>query len=260
MSSGAAIDLPSPPSFRVDERRALVTGAGRGIGAAAAAALAHAGAHVVLVARRGTEVEAMASAICGLGLSAESLELDVTNTTAVRDAVERMGPFDILVNSAGMNRPKPSLDVSEDDFDTVMAVNLRAVYFVAQAVASGLISANRAGSIINISSQMGHVGSANRSIYCASKHAVEGLTKSMAIEFGPRNVRVNTVCPTFIETPMTRPFFEDSKFRHEVLSKIKLGRIGRVEDVTGAIVFLASEASALITGSALMIDGGWTAD
>jgi NAD(P)-dependent dehydrogenase (short-subunit alcohol dehydrogenase family) len=255
-----ALRLGAAPSFSLHGKRALVTGAGRGIGLAAAAALASAGAQVLLAARTEAEISAAASAIRQRGDAADHVQMDVLNTAAVRDIVQHQGPFDILVNNAGTNVPKPVMDVSEEDFDSVMALNVRATYFVAQAVARRLIDANKAGSIINISSQMGHVGAVRRSIYCASKHAVEGFTKAMAIEFGPHAIRVNTVCPTFVETPMTRPFLEDPGFRDSVLRNIKLGRVGQVEDVTGAIVFLASDASSLITGSAMMVDGGWTAE
>ena len=177
-----------------------------------------------------------------------------------RRLIEASAPFDILVNNAGTNRPKPFLDVSFEDFDAVMSVNLRAAFFVAQAVVKRLVETGRPGSIIQMSSQMGHVGGERRTIYCASKHAVEGLTKAMAMEFGPLGIRINTICPTFIETPLTRPYFEDESFRASVLKKIKLGRLGQPEDLMGAVLFLASDASALMTGSALMVDGGWTAD
>jgi NAD(P)-dependent dehydrogenase (short-subunit alcohol dehydrogenase family) len=142
----------------------------------------------------------------------------------------------------------------------VMGLNVRAAFFAAQAVTRRMIAAGTAGSIINMSSQMGHVGGASRSLYCASKWAMEGFSKAMAIELAPHGIRVNTLCPTFIETPMTKPFFENAAFKESVLSKIKLGRLGTVEDLMGAVVFLASDASALMTGSALIVDGGWTAD
>jgi NAD(P)-dependent dehydrogenase (short-subunit alcohol dehydrogenase family) len=164
------------------------------------------------------------------------------------------------VNNAGTNRPAFLMDVKIEDFDHVFDLNVRAAFFVAQAVARRLLDAKRAGSIINISSQMGHVGAARRSVYCASKHAMEGFTKAMAIELAPHKIRVNTLAATFVETPMTRPFFENEAFRNEVLSKIKLGRLGQVEDLTGAIVYLASDASALMTGSSMVLDGGWTAE
>ena len=166
----------------------------------------------------------------------------------------------MLINNAGINRPKPLLDVTVEDFDVIMGLNVRAAYFVAQAVARRLLEAKQPGSIVNISSQMGHVGAARRTVYCASKHAMEGFTKAMAIELAPHNIRVNSVGPTFIETPMTKPFFENAAFKAEVISKIKLGRLGQLDEVTGAILFLASDAASLITGSALLVDGGWTAD
>jgi NAD(P)-dependent dehydrogenase (short-subunit alcohol dehydrogenase family) len=184
----------------------------------------------------------------------------VTDLEAVRAWLASAAPFDILFNNAGTNRPAPFVEVNVEDFDFVFELNVRAAFFVAQAVARRLIAAGRPGSIINVSSQMGHVGSARRSVYCASKHALEGLTKAMAIELAPHGIRVNTLSPTFVETPMTRPFFENEAFRRDVLSRIKLGRLGQVEDLTGAVVFLASEASALMTGASLVIDGGWTAD
>jgi NAD(P)-dependent dehydrogenase (short-subunit alcohol dehydrogenase family) len=186
--------------------------------------------------------------------------LDVTNLEAVRTVLCASAPFDILVNNAGTNRPAPFVEVSIEDFDTVFALNVRAAFFVAQTVAQRLVATGQKGSIINVSSQMGHVGSARRSVYCASKHALEGLTKAMAIELGPHGIRVNTLSPTFVETPMTRPFFEDKEFHREVLTKIKLGRLGQVEDLTGAVVFLASSASELMTGASLLLDGGWTAE
>jgi NAD(P)-dependent dehydrogenase (short-subunit alcohol dehydrogenase family) len=169
-------------------------------------------------------------------------------------------PFDIFVNNAGTNRPNPFTAVPVEDFDHVMSLNVRAAFFAAQAVARRMIATGVSGSIINVSSQMGHVGGANRSLYCASKWAMEGFSKAMAIELAPHGIRVNTLAPTFIETPMTKPFFENAAFRDSVLSKIKLGRLGTVEDLMGAVVFLASDASALMTGSSLVIDGGWTAD
>jgi NAD(P)-dependent dehydrogenase (short-subunit alcohol dehydrogenase family) len=254
------MDLPAAPSFRLDGRRALVTGAGRGIGLAAAAALAQAGAHVTLAARTKGEVEEAAAAIRSRGQHAEALMLDVTDVKAARQAIAGEAPFQILVNNAGMNRPAPLSDVTVEDFDAIFALNVRAAYFVAQAVALRLVETKLPGSIINISSQMGHVGAARRTVYCASKHAMEGFTKAMAIELAPHGIRVNTLGPTFVETPLTKPFFANETFRKEVLSKIKLGRLGQVEDLTGAIVFLASDASALMTGSSLVVDGGWTAE
>ena len=252
--------LPRTPSFRLDGRRALVTGAGRGIGLAAAAALAEAGAHVTLAARTVSEVEAAAQAINAAGGCAQALRLDVLDTASLDAAIDAAGPFDILVNNAGTNRPKPITEITVEDFDAVTDLNFRAAYFVDRAVVRGMMAAGIKGSIIHISSQMGHVGGPNRTVYCGSKHAIEGLTKSLAVELGPHGVRVNSICPTFIVTEMTRPFFEDASFRDSVLSKIKLGRLGEIEDIMGPIVFLASDASSLVTGASLLVDGGWTAD
>ncbi len=253
-------DLATAPSFRLDGKRALVTGAGRGIGLEAAGALADAGAHVTLAARTAGEIEAAAAGIRARGQKADALVLDVTDLAAVEAAIAAAEPVNIRVNNAGTNRPKPLLEVTAEDFDAIMGLNVRAAYFVAQAVARRLLAAKQPGSIVNISSQMGHVGAARRTVYCASKHAMEGFTKAMAIELAPHNIRVNSVGPTFIETPLTRPFFENAAFKSEVLSKIKLGRLGQLGEVTGAILFLASDAASLITGSALVVDGGWTAE
>ena len=254
------VDLAPPPSFRLDGKRALVSGAGRGIGLAAASVLADAGAHVTLASRTRGEIEEAAAAIRARGHEADALVLDVSDLATMQKAIAAAAPFNILVNNAGTNRPKPLLDVTIEDFDAIMGLNVRAAYFVAQAVARRLIDAKQSGSIINISSQMGHVGAAKRTVYCASKHAMEGFTKAMAIELAPHDIRVNTIGPTFIETPLTKPFFENEAFKKEVLSKIKLGRIGQMDELTGAIIYLASDASRLMTGSAMVIDGGWTAD
>jgi NAD(P)-dependent dehydrogenase (short-subunit alcohol dehydrogenase family) len=253
------MDLPRTPSFRLDGCKALVTGAGRGIGLAAASALADAGADVCLLARTETEVSAVAEALCARGDAATAFAIDVTDTAAITQLISEQGPFHILVNNAGTNRPAPCIDYTETDYDDVMALNVRSVYFTTRAVARGLVAAGLEGSIINISSQMGHVGGAGRTVYCASKHALEGFTKALAWELGESGIRVNTLCPTFIETPMTEPMLEDRAFKDRVLSQIALGRVGQVEDLMGAVVYLASDASRLVTGSALMVDGGWTA-
>jgi NAD(P)-dependent dehydrogenase (short-subunit alcohol dehydrogenase family) len=254
------IDLPRSPGFRLDGLRALVTGAGRGIGLAAAAALAEAGAHVTLAARTLTEIEEAAVAITAAGGMARALVLDVLDTATTRATIAAQGSFEILVNNAGTNRPKPFVAVSEDDYDAVLDLNLKAAFFVAQSVADGMIGAAHGGSIIHMGSQMGHVGGARRTLYCASKWALEGLSKAMALDLAPHRIRSNTIAPTFIETPMTRPFFEDAAFRNDVLNRIKLGRLGKVEDVMGAVVYLASPAASMVTGTSLVVDGGWTAD
>jgi NAD(P)-dependent dehydrogenase (short-subunit alcohol dehydrogenase family) len=252
-------DLPRTPSFRLDGKRALVTGAGRGIGRAAAAALAQAGAHVVLASRTAAELAELAGAIREAGGAAEPLVLDVCDVEATRAAIAAQPAFDVLVNNAGTNRPAPFLDVTVEDYDAVTDLNVRAAFFVAQAVARRMVEESVKGSIVNISSQMGHVGGENRTVYCATKHALEGLTKAMAIDLASHGIRVNTLCPTFVRTPMTAPFFANPEFRAGTLARIPLGRLGEVEDLMGAIVFLASDASALMTGASLIIDGGWTA-
>jgi NAD(P)-dependent dehydrogenase (short-subunit alcohol dehydrogenase family) len=254
------MSLPRTPSLRLDGRRALVTGAGRGIGLAAAAALAQAGAHVVLAARTAAELEVAATQIHAEAGSAEPLVLDVTDLGAVRDAIGALAPFDVLVNNAGTNRPAVFLEVTEQDYDAITTLNQRAAFFVAQAVARRMVQAAVRGSIIHISSQMGHVGGARRTVYCMSKHGIEGLTKAMAIDLAPHGIRVNSICPTFIDTPLTRPFWNDKAFHDDVVRRIKLGRLGTVEDLMGAVVFLASDASALVTGTSIVVDGGWTAE
>ncbi|KPQ14276.1 MAG: gluconate 5-dehydrogenase IdnO [Rhodobacteraceae bacterium HLUCCO18] len=250
------MDLPRTPSFRLDGRRALITGGSRGIGLGAAMALGEAGADVIVAARGAEELEMTADAMLAAGLSAEAAVLDVTDREAMVTLLDRVGPLDVLVNSAGMARHGPALDTVEGDYDAVMEVNVKAAYVLAQEVARRM---EGPGSIIQISSQMGHVGGIDRAVYCASKHAVEGMTKAMAIEWGGRGIRVNTICPTFIHTPLTESTFADPEKRAWIEDKIKLGRVGRIEDIMGAVVFLASDASALVTGTALMVDGGWTA-
>ena len=251
--------LPTTPSFGMTGKRALVTGASSGIGLACAAALAEAGAHVSMVARGAERLDAACAAIRGAGGKADAQPLDVADIPALRGFIAAQGPFDVLVNAAGLARHTPALDTPEDDFDAVMAVNVRAAYFAAQAVAQGLVAAGRPGSIIQISSQMGHVGGKDRAVYCASKHALEGMTKAMAMEWGGHGIRVNTICPTFILTPLTQATFDNPDRRAWIESKITLGRVGEVADIMGAVVYLASDASALVTGTALRVDGGWTA-
>ena len=254
------LDLPPAPSFRLDGKRALVTGASSGIGLASAAALAQAGAEVTLVARRAEELEEAAEAIRTEGGRATARPLDVTDLAAMAALVAERGPFDVLVNAAGLARHSPALDTDPADFDATMNLNLRAAYFLTREVARGLIASGRPGSLINVSSQMGHVGGVDRAVYCASKHALEGMTKAMAIEWGPHGIRVNTLCPTFIRTPLAEQTLVNPERRAWVESKIKLGRVGELSDITGPVVFLASDASSLVTGTALLVDGGWTAD
>ena len=252
--------LPRTPSFRLDDRRALVTGAGRGIGLALAVALAEAGSEVVLVARSADEIEAGAAAIRAAGGRADAVTLDVADAEAVAAFFDDNAPFDILVNNAGTNRPKPMQEVTAADYDAVLDLNVRAAFFVSQACVKAMLAGGIRGSLIHISSQMGHVGGPNRSLYCASKWALEGMSKAFALDLAPHGIRSNTIAPTFIETPLTRPYFEDAAFKASVLAKIKLGRLGQVEDLMGAAVYLASDAAAIVTGTSLIVDGGWTAD
>ena len=253
------IALPKGPDFRLDGRRALVTGGSGGIGLAAAAGLGRAGAHVTVAARRERELAQVCEALRAGAIGCAPLVLDVTDSAAVDRAIAADGPFDILVNNAGMNRPKPLVEQSDEDIDSVLDLNVKAAFYTSRAVARRLLQEGMPGSIINVSSQMGHVGSPRRTLYCASKHALEGMTRALAWELGAAGIRVNTVCPTFIETPMTAGMLEQPGFRDWVCARNALGRVGQLEEVMGAIVFLASEASSLMTGSALMLDAGWTA-
>lgn len=251
------MELPATPSFRLDGRRAIVTGAGRGIGLGAAATLSEAGAEVTLIARGKDEIEAAARQMRN---GPKAVELDVLDIAAVSDFFSSQDPFHVLVNNAGTNRPKPVWDVSEADYDAVLGLNLKAAFFVAQSCAERMRQTQTPGSLIHMSSQMGHVGGPSRSLYCASKWGLEGLNKALALDLAPFRIRSNTIAPTFITTPLTEPFFKDPLFLEDVMGKIKLGRLGKVEDLMGAIVFLASDASSLMTGTSLVVDGGWTAE
>lgn len=252
--------LPRTPSFRLDGRRALVAGASSGIGMAAAVALAEQGAQVWLVARREAALQSLAAEMNAAGFKAHALPLDVTDVSATEAIISALPAFDVLVNSAGGARHSSATDTKPEDFDFAVNLNFRAAYFLTRTVAKRLIEAGKPGSLINISSQMAHVGGADRAVYSASKHALEGMTKSMAIEWGPHGVRVNTIAPTFIRTALTAATFANPERAAWISSKIKLGRVGEVEDIMGAVAFLASDAASLITGTSLIVDGGWTAD
>ena len=254
------MELPRTPSFRLDGRHALVTGASSGIGLGCAMALAEAGAHVTLMARQPDRLNATCKEMADAGLSVDALVGDITDVDEMAAKVESLRPLDVFVNSAGLAIHTPATDTKAEDFDRVMDVNLRGAYFASQAVAQAMLADGRAGSIINISSQMAVVGGQDRAVYAASKHAVEGFTKSMAIELGRDGIRINTICPTFVRTPLTEQTFSRPERVKWIEEKIKLGRVGEVSDIMGAVQFLASDAAALITGSALIIDGGWTAD
>ncbi|MBL8643525.1 MAG: glucose 1-dehydrogenase [Rhodospirillaceae bacterium] len=244
--------------FDLTGHRALITGGSTGIGLGCAQLLADAGAEVIVVGRRAAELDTAVAAITAKGGKASSLVCDVTDLAQVQKA---FGALDvhILVNNAGTNIPEPFLDVTPEHYDAIFNINVRAAFFVAQTITARMVKQGIKGSIIHMSSQMGHVGAVNRTVYCASKHALEGLTKAMALELAPHGIRVNAVAPTFIATPMTRPFFEKPGFREDVLKKIALGRVGDIEDVASAVLYLASNAAKLVTGTSLKVDGGWTA-
>lgn len=249
--------------FRLDGRVALVAGAGRGIGRSAAVAMAHAGAEVWLMSRTKSELDAAVAELAAAGARAHALVCDVTDSAALKRAVASIPALDVLVNNAGTNIPEPFADVSEAHLDTMMDLNVRAMFITAQAAVKKMLEASdrkaRGGSVINITSQMGHVGAPTRTVYCMTKHAIEGLTKAMAVELAPQNIRVNSIAPTFLMTPLTAPMFAKPEFAQWVMNRIPMGRLGQLEEVASAVVFLASEGASLMTGTSLVVDGGWTA-
>ncbi|WP_170439781.1 SDR family NAD(P)-dependent oxidoreductase [Ruegeria arenilitoris] len=251
--------LPRTPSFSLSGKTALVTGASSGIGLGCAVALAEAGALVVCAARGAERLNEAVSALQAQGWSAEGRVLDQGDLTALQALFDERA-FDVVVNSAGTARHGPAVETTPEDFDAVTSVNLRSAYFLSAYAAKALMAAGRPGSIIHISSQMGHVGGIDRALYCATKHGLEGMVKAMAIEWGKQGVRINTVCPTFIRTPLTQSTFDNPERAAWIMDKIKLNRVGEVEDIMGAVLYLAAEASGLVTGTSMLIDGGWTAD
>lgn len=253
------MQLPVTPSFRLDGKRALVTGGSSGIGLGCGVALAEAGAHVVLAARGLDRLNDAVASICASGHSAEALGMDIGDMQSLTQAMKSQPAFDVVVNSAGTARHSPAIDTTVEDYQQVMDINVRGAYFVSVIAAQGMIEAGNGGSIIHITSQMGHVGGIDRAVYCASKHAVEGMVKSMAIEWGPHRIRVNTIAPTFIRTPLTQVTFDNPERVEWIKSKIKLERIGEIEDIMGSVLYLACDASSLVTGTSLLVDGGWTA-
>ncbi len=251
-------NLPRTPSFDLTGKKVLVTGASSGIGLGCAVALAETGAHVACAARGAERLTAVVDAMKAEGWHASALPLDQGDVNAVSDVMTREA-FDVVVNSAGVARHSAAVDTTEDDFDTVVHVNLRSAYFLSAAAAKAMMAADKPGSIIHISSQMGHTGGVDRALYCASKHGLEGMIKSMAMEWGKSRIRINSICPTFIRTPFTEATFHNPERLTWILNKIKLDRVGEVEDIMGAVQFLASDASAMVTGTSMLIDGGWTA-
>ncbi len=251
-------ELPRTPPLDLSGKRALVTGASSGIGLGCAVALAEAGAHVVCAARRPDVLADVVAAMQAEGWSAEALPLDQTDLEAVKAALGQ--PYDVVLNSAGLARHAPAIETTPEDFDAVVNINLRSAFFLSSYAAKALMDAGKPGSIIHISSQMGHVGGIDRSVYCATKHGVEGMVKSMAIEWGKAGIRINTICPTFIRTALTKVTFDNPERYAWIMDKIKLPRVGEVSDIMGAVQFLASDASAMVTGTHILIDGGWTAD
>ncbi len=258
MTAATVAALAQTPSFRLDGKRALVTGASSGIGEAAAIALADAGAEVVLAARRTGPMEATVAALVARGLKARAVAMDVTDRAATRAAIAAEGPFGILVNNAGRNTREAFLEISDGALDAMLDLNIRAAFTVAQAVAQGMVAAGAGGVIINMGSVNGHVARETISVYTATKHAIEGMTKGMALELGRHGIRVCTLCPTWIATPLVKPMLDDPETAAMMLSRLPIGRVGVVEDLMGVIVFLASPAAAMVTGSPMMVDGGLT--
>ncbi len=245
--------------LRLDGQVVLVSGASSGIGRACALAMAAAGAEVVAMARSQKNLDSLGDAIAAMGGRSRVVAVDVTDLEATRLAVRALPGLDGLVNCAGRNLPEPIGEVTPERFDEVFDLNVRATFFLCQEAVRLMRRGEGRGAIVNVSSQMGHVGAAGRTVYCASKHAIEGLTKALAVEVAREGIRVNSVCPTFVETPMTAPMLADQRFQNEVLAKIPIGRIGTVEEVSRAVLFLISGAASLVTGASLLVDGGWTA-
>ena len=253
------LDLPSSPAPDLKGKRAIVTGGNSGLGLACAVALAEAGMEIFILARNTEKSDAVVEAMQERGYKAEAITLDLTDTKAMRQVLAKLPLCSVLVNNSGINRPADFVEVKEEDFDDIFNINVRAAFFTTQEFARRLIAAKEPGSIINISSQMGYVGGKQRTVYCGSKHAVEGFTKAMAWELGPHKIRINSICPTFFVTPLTEPMLENKEFMADVIDKIALQKLGYPKDIMASVQFLAGEGSAMVTGSALMLDGGWTA-
>lgn len=254
---------PNLPSFRLDGQLALVTGAGGGLGAGIAIGLAEAGAEVVLLGRTAATLAQTAAVIGKRGAHFHVRVCDVTQSEDLRRVIEELPRLDVLINNAGTNFPEPFVQVSDEHLDLMLDLNVRAAFVVAQAAVRKMLEdperATKGGAVINISSQMGHVGSPNRTVYCMTKHALEGLTKAMAVELAPKRIRVNSIGPTFTDTPLVQRIMNTPEKREFMLAKIPMGSLARVEDIMAAAVYLASPAASMVTGTHLIVDGGWTA-
>ncbi len=251
------------PTFRLDGKVALVTGAGRGLGAAIAEAYAAAGAEVVLLGRTQSYLEELSENISRGGGKSRAVTCDVTDDVKLRDAIGALPTLDILVNNAGTNFPEPFVEVSDEHLDAMLGLNIRACFVAAQAAVRKMLEdpgrAEKGGCVIHMSSQMGHVGSPNRTVYCMTKHALEGLTKAMAVELAPQNIRVNSIGPTFADTPLVRRVVDTPEKRDFIMSRIPMGKLATLGDIAAAALYLASPAAAMVTGTHLIVDGGWTA-
>ena len=245
-------------AFRLDGLQGVVTGASRGLGKGCALALAGAGADVTVIGRNQVDLDSVAEEIRAVGRKATVIPIDVTNIGLFADKLGELSRIDIFVNNAGTNRPQPFLSVDPETYDALMDVNLRGAFFAAQAAARMMVAAKHGGSIINMSSQAGHRALRDRTVYSASKFGLEGLTKAMAFELAEHSIRVNAVAPTFVETPLASQFLQNKDFRNYVEGKIRLPRLGQVDDVAAAVLYLASPAASMVTGTSLLVDGGWT--
>ena len=250
-------------NYNLKNKTAIVTGAGKGLGRACAIALAEAGANLIIISRTKKDLDEVSKVIKKLRSKCKSYVCDITNYNEIKDIINKQDKIDILVNNAGNNIPEHFTKVKTKNMEYLVKINTVATFNLAQLCALKMIKAkNRkkiGGSIINMSSQMGHVGGPIRSVYNMNKWGLEGLTKGMSLDLAKYNIRVNTVCPTFVVTPMTKKFLKNKKFKRETLNNIPLGRFAELSEVASSVVFLASDAASMITGTSLLVDGGWTA-
>jgi NAD(P)-dependent dehydrogenase (short-subunit alcohol dehydrogenase family) len=256
-ATAALIEKPVPA---LAGKRVIITGASRGIGAACALACAHAGAESeALIARSEPRLREVADRVGAAGGHALVNVCDVTDTEALQRTIRQLSPVDVLVNCAGGNQPEPALDVAPDTFERLWRLNVQSTFFASQAADRSMIDGGLPGGIINVSSQMGHVGAPLRTVYCTSKHAIEGLTKALAVELAADNIRVVSIAPTFVRTEMTAAQLDDPAIGPALLAQIPLGRFATAQQVASAVVYAASDAAGALTGTSIVIDGGWTA-